>query len=445
MCKIYKKIVFSVFIFFNVVFVNASHLEDAFMQMGFEKQTISGEKISVEKQINDVFSIFHMAGYLTKDTLWQSIAHIRTIADADKKNIHQRFLSVLDKTKGLQTQTKDFQVDSFRQQIGNTLDPLTWMDFCLYLAQYGCDRSPGQERHEMVEKEWMKGSENDYMVPAKELGLIAEKEPQHNHYDFVWIAGAGRPRFLQRFQMFKKYQSQVSFVSPVYALAGFRELYADIDGIGEGQSRIEEGKKYLTGLADQFKIPYNKEQPFIKYSDGETAKKQDRMPSRFYLNTISDQRLTEAHLARDLVQEIPNAIVIDARVEEGYHRATTQSTSQAAIAHFINRIKGGEFGSKKTFNLLLVSNNPFIKRQELVVKRVIREGMQKHHELASYIIKVEGIGSASQSDIQVIHAELGLLFSEMWKLARGTQDNQELLNSLLFTTRSKELVGLPVV
>ncbi|MFU7502597.1 MAG: hypothetical protein ACE1S7_03990 [Candidatus Tisiphia sp.] len=72
---------------------------------------------------------------------------------------------------------------------------------------------------------------SQYIVDARQLGLINEIKPNYQEYDEVWIAGAARIRLLTCIIYYNKLTEQIKVNGLILVLTGARPLWANLDCI----------------------------------------------------------------------------------------------------------------------------------------------------------------------------------------------------------------------
>lgn len=450
-----------------------STIEISLTKLGFRNHIIDSKMMTLQKQAEAILNIFNMAGYLAFERLWQDINHIPSI-----KNKKETFLSL---TNAIKASYEDpINLNKFNtKELYNKLKSITlkneeWMDLLLYISQHAFNRHHGQERHEMTTQEWVEQSKEEYYNSARILGLIDRKMPQYLEYDIAWIAGASRLGVLSRMLEHKYILSNTDIKinnSKIFILAGQRELWAELDGInpkikkilenskniniddvdiyvpnGNIEETINEGKNYLSKLAKIYNIKLNEEQTFIKYEKDQAPL--GRFPGRNYPNYDKEEKckLTETLLCKDLAKKsFSDEVVIINTQSLNNQRPNIYTTAKDAMHQTIKEIihKGIE---KKIFKILLITNNPYIERQEIatqfVVNKVLEEvGLAQQ----GYQFIIDGVGFSSKQDIKIIHSELASLMAEKWKMAHFDEKEIEThIKPLLFQTRDKEIIFDPM-
>lgn len=443
----------------NVAVANIpSNFESAINNLGFT---------TIEQQ-ESLLSIFQMAGYFNKELLKQSIYNLGNI-----KNPEEVFRQI----DLIANNNPNFNVSKLRTALNNISGKYftkeDFMDWLLYMAQYAFNRKPGQERNELVPKDWMSQHKEQYLKLAATLGLTERKLPEKQKYDACWIAGASRTGLLARLIDYintAKLHNIIIKNNAISILAGGRELWAEIDGIhpelkqqliqalnnttdldsinttgfhnqGNITEQIEEGKEYFLSLASINNIELNQSEPFIKRPD---------QPGRTYPNykdSIQLQpRLTETLMSQDLLKTyFPGVVSIVDTKEANGQRPNTATTAQDAAEKFIQRIKDGFYEDQKEFVILLQTNNPYIERQTLSAQMAVDDVLQKSGlNQAGYKIKLIGAGFRAHASVAVINSELGALLTEKWKLAtKHAPQNHRDIKQLLFSSRNNSLENSP--
>ncbi|CAF0942591.1 unnamed protein product [Rotaria sordida] len=418
--------------------------------IGYEKS--NGQRVTMEQQQEALLRIFQLAGYFTLPNIWHDLNSIQCIKNLE--NVFQEISAVVKFSNADQPDPRQFNAKYMRKNLfkSNNMDLQDALDLILYIIQYAYTRQIGQERYELVSPDWIITYANEYRQAARLLRLIDREYPSLNEYDGAWIAGAARIDLVQRILDFN-YQimtRNIKIDGETLVLAGEREIWANIDGISpsirkqllkisqnnididtisllsstiDDSTRINEGKSYMIHLAKSYNIKLNASQPFIQYQSKEECPL-DRFPDRIYANYDVNEtsKLTETLLSHDLLQTFSNNIankicIIDTLAQEQI-RPNTASTARDAAERLIKRIFIGDYGDKKTFFILLCTNNPYIERQTLTTQRHVNGVMEKYGLIEKdYQIKIEGFGCSCKQPLIIVHSELSALTAEKWKFA----------------------------
>ena len=328
------------------------------------------------------------------------------------------------------------------------------------MGQSAFDRQKNQERTELTHSNWMQEYSTRYMAEARALGLI---EPTHPDFDKTYTAamiqGASRPGFFPRVILLREYLEKKLSVETIVALAGNRELWAEIDGIspelltelkkasrGEislqniqvvvassvPNARAEEGKEYIQALAKTNGITLDPENPIIERN------------GRSYPNYQEDNsKLTEYHMALDILKEVglkAHKVHDTQAFGEGVARPDTATTSASAAKDLVSSIISTGNYEGKTFHILSVSNNPYIERQAIVLQRATDEAIKASHHEGDFRIVVNGVGFGCKQDVTAIHSALGALIAEKHIAAYPSQEEQDFYYShLQFQGRDNDI------
>ncbi len=164
-------------------------------------------------------------------------------------------------------------------------------------------------------------------------------------------------------------------------------------------------------------------------------------------------KLTETLLSQDLLRTYSNSninkINIIDTLAEKQNRQNTASTSRDATERIVKRILSEEYVDKKTFNILLCTNNPYIERQTLKTQWQVNKILGNYGLTAKdYQIKIDGVGFSSKESLAIIHSEFGALITEKYKYAIDGMEKilgrkpKRHINRLLFQTRDKTIIVL---
>ena len=187
--------------------------------------------------------------------------------------------------------------------------------------------------------------------------------------------------------------------------------------------------QYIADLSSRTGIKLNKDQPFIQYKTLAECPK-GLFPGRIYPNYESGEirKLTETLMANDLLHNLTGTKVkvVNTRAENN-ERPNTSTTARDAAEAFVQKILSSQSDEGKEFTILLQTNNPYIKRQEIATQQEVNKvltarGLDKQ----GYKVKVEGVGFSSKQDVATVNSELGALVSEMWKMATPNRDSKDL-------------------
>ncbi|WP_341763583.1 hypothetical protein [Candidatus Tisiphia endosymbiont of Beris chalybata] len=431
------------------------------------KFELAAQELSLNKsQQEALLKIFHLAGYFKPTKLWNDL-----LLFYKTDNPEEIFHSIMHSLKNATPQQGDISQLNLKLLRKNLFkdntkieveDVKAWM---LYVAQNAFNRKAGQERNELTQEDWMDKYKEQYIKAAKELGLIDEIFPNAQEYDEAWIAGASRIGLLARIFYYNKLYEQMKIKGDTIVLAGERPLWANLDGIdpkvyqqllnaynkkldinnldialaiGENNDRTKEGKEYISSLADNNNIKLDQDKPFIEYQQLQECPK-GLFPGRVYPNYANSQskKLTESLMSIDLINNFLNskATIIDT-LSINNQRPNTISTARDAAKLFIEKILKGEFGEQKDFGILLISNQPYIKRQELGIATTVNAVLEEHH-IKGYNLKVVGVGFSNKQDIPTIHSEMAAYIAELYKQQSNlvTAPNKYDSEKLSFQTR----------
>ncbi|MCC8417458.1 MAG: hypothetical protein LN588_02915 [Rickettsia endosymbiont of Bryobia graminum] len=171
------------------------------------KFELSAERLGFNThQQEALLNIFHIiAGYFEPQALWRDLSAFDKTTNP--KEIYTSVIHSLNLANTNQNATNKINLKLLRKNLFKDTDKVEIQDieaWILYVAQNAFDRKIGQERNELVAKDWMNKHRDEYFQSAKELGLIDEVLPKHQKYDEAWIAGASRIGILARIIHFNK-------------------------------------------------------------------------------------------------------------------------------------------------------------------------------------------------------------------------------------------------
>ena len=438
-----------------------------------------GQCISMEEQQEALLRIFHLAGYFNLTNIWHDLCSI-----GDIKNLEQVFeeiSAVVKCANADQANPKKFDPRYMRKNLfkSDSIDVQDAADLILYIGQHAFSRQIGQERCEIISPDWLIAYADEYSEAARSLGLIDREHCSSTEYDGIWIAGAARLTLAQRILDYSHstVSRNIKINGETLILAGEREIWANIDGMppttmekllkissnhgnidtipfvpttGDNLDIVNEGKAYMLHLAQFNNIKLNASDPFIQYESKQECPP-NRFPHRVYANydTNETAELTETLMSVDLLRSFSNSNGNEVRVidtlAQAQERPNSASTARDAAVRFVQRITAGYYGEKKTFVILLHTNNPYIERQTLATQCEVNQVLHEYGLIAkAYRIKIEGVGYSCKQPLVVVHSELGALIAEKWKyVARHEQASLGLkpkrdIKDLLFQTRKSD-------
>lgn len=402
-----------------------SKLRQVLLNFGFETE---------EKQLA-LLENLQIAGYFEDKKIWQMVNLINYNSkdekvftwQSDEKIIFESIKKVVEASKGdTNILLNDlFENDDFSQQDVE--------DIIVYLGQNAFGRLVGQERNELGQNPLLEASRKKYLENAKKLGLIEAINPeQGERFDECWIQGASRLSVEPRMRYLKNLIDQGHEVGKIRLLTGERELWAQVDrksGGGDLEEAVEEAKEFMINLAKKNNLKINRENSFLEKYD------------RTYLNYEEGEsgKVTETMMAKEIFcevfgYEINNAQVVDSRADKAGNRPTTKSCAQDTYALLEQRISNNDFVKRKP-KIMIVSNQPYCKRQELAIANIFLEKAGKK-EIAEF----KGVGEANGVGVTGIHSELGSLIVESFFLQNRNSEVEKRvqnrpLENLLYSKR----------
>lgn len=297
-------------------------------------------------------------------------------------------------------------------------------DIIFYLAQNAFGRLPNQERNELPHFEWMDLYHEKYILNARKLNLIDEINPKLKKYDECWIQGAARFRVMSRMQYLKQLQDNGINVGKVRMLTGARELWAELAVITD----LEEAKQCMINLAKENNIAFDVTNPFEIRHVGSA--------DRTYLRYAKGETriITETMMARKMYRQIFGydiAEVVDSKAAQGLMRPNTEQNAKDVALDLKVRIDQGDFTDNRPINILVISNQPYCKRQAITIARAVKKIIPNRE------IICEGVGEAAAVGVAGIHSELGALVTEMFmrKIENDNEERKRMPEQLMFSTR----------
>ena len=446
------------------------------MPSNFEKAT--NDLRLTENQQEALLRIFYIAGYLSPKQLWSDINRAN-IGVLDLNIFFAEVLAVLHHAKA--DQDDYYKVDFkylkhhlFGQYNDHALPQLKIDNLILYIIQHAFGRKIGDERADIKTSDILARYSEEYKKAAQEIGMIDPVLPRAVSYDIGVIAGTSRQNIVD--VRLPDYQTHLSLVTNGYTIisAGKRQLWAEIDGVGEQPQKTQDGMDYILSLAERNDVAL-KTPPFIKYFSTTDTTKADlskdprvqyevveKCPKGFtfgktypnYAN--SEQYLTETLMITDIVGSTlgDRLHIIDTEAyssqqsgssshlplyiqiykEQGL-RPTTMPTLEDLALHLIQYMKDHQ--TSKVV-VLYQTNQPYVKRQELEAKQAIFAALEKaktvDFSMASFEIDLEAVGPGNISPIELVHSELAALIAVEWGL-RHVDDPD--IDHLLYQSRNQ--------
>ncbi|MES2676868.1 MAG: hypothetical protein V4612_00940 [Pseudomonadota bacterium] len=428
-------------------------LSKALNNLGFRSQNHSSTIQSSDLQIHQaIIENLYFAGYFNEQLIWQAINLIGFDKNSKKTNQiwsetpQLAFLlmyKIIKKSGALQDNPKLFDSKYLLNHLfdENIFDIQDIEDFMVYLVcQNAFGRIPNQERSEIVPQVWMQIYQQQYLENAQKIGLIAAINPNFTKYDESWVMGAGRYRTTTRIKHLKQLIDSGIDVGKIRLLSGNRELWVEIDNIGD----VAEAKNFMIKLAEKNHIKIDTKNPFITRNVLDSP--------RTYINyRIGEtKKLTETLMMCEIYENIfgkSQATLIDDTSKK--HRPTTQSTVENIAKYiFQNRFEeDGDLKNKPEVKVMIVSNQPYCERQKLTTKRVVEKII--HHHISKKIIFDEVGGSAFNSAVKSIHSEFAALMAEkFWQYTKKTAHSakrKRTAQRMIFSARFKDISFIPPI
>lgn len=347
------------------------------------------------------------------------------------------------------------------------------LDLLMYIGQHAFNRKLNQERNELSEQTWMEQYKGEYTAVATDLGLIERISPSYESYDEAVVLGAARYTVTGRILDYIYNQNNGTVIKGITtALAGGRPLWAEIDGMASKTywqlvSEAREGKKiedidlyygtseetttggieYMIELARKTGTGINEETPTIVYGAD------DELPTGFrayrtYLNYLDTSKfLTETLMVYDILETLSERTIKVSNTDSSSdgRRPDTSSTARDYANTFVDRIKAGDFGDQRKFIVYVQSNQPYVKRQTLIVQKELNRAI-KESEIDGLEIIADGVGYGVRDISVKTHSELGALMSVIYQnaLAENGIDTERSLRDLQFSTRDKSEITIPM-
>lgn len=429
-----------------------SKLSLALRNLGFKSKIKQFSTADIQQAvINNIY----FAGYFQEIIIWQAINLInhnkrqksdQTFEQVWGNNSKLAFLLIrktLKKAGALQNNSQLFKAkyllkNLFSEDIFEIEDI---EDFIVYLiCQNAFKRLANQERNEITQEEWTKIYHQQYIENAYKIGLVKEEEPLFKEYDETWVMGCGRAGAITRIKHLKDVFDSGVNVGEVRILSGNRELWVEIDNIGD----VNEAKNYIINLANKHQIKFDKNQPFISRDvSGKT---------RTYMNyeVVETRKVTETIMMQELYKDIfgnKKFTTID-DISDSY-RPTTQSTVENITKNIFQKrfSNNRDLSNKSKIVIMIVSNQPYSKRQKLTTQRVVNKIL--HHKISKKIIFDEIGKPAFNAPISTIHSEFAALISEQfWQHIKNTshlKKRKRPPQKMIFSTKHTDISFIPPI
>jgi hypothetical protein len=421
------------------------------------KLTRALEKLgfTTEEQQMALLENLFFAGYFSEEKIEKDLMMLAKSGDfANKKNtaakhvlqahITIKMLEAERQQNGIaQLDTKQVLQNLFLDD-DRRIDQQDVEDLVLFWCQNAFDREFGKERYELAKQDWMTIHKERYFENARTLQLSDAVEPTQKNYDEIWVQGASRPRVITRLNYTKNLLDSGKIeMTEIKLLAGDRELWAEIDGIGKtNEEKVADGVKYMIELAEKNGIKLGEPQ-FVKCEKDDKEAK--RFAGRTYLNYAAGEtrKVNEGLACEDLCQTIlPQTQVEESSdVEKGHYRPTTFTTSKQAAEDLAKKLPALNFGEKSKKDILLIAEQPYSERMRAAVQTIF-DGMKK--DLPNYELNSHVAGNAAAVSVEGFHSELAALVAEKYKAMvqhEGVARKRD-TQALMFQTREKFVKNL---
>lgn len=425
-----------------------ARLSNVLLSFGFGDKIITNDSGSQEiipalEVQKALLENLYFPGYFQKDAIWQAVNFMQLDHDGvkteiwkkDAKEVFDEMMRAINESGASQDDPKKFNAEILLDKFltnSEIFDDEDVENIIYYIGQNAFGRHAGQERHEIVLKEWSEIHREKYLENARKLGFILPVIPPLQKYDETWVQGAARVRAKSRIQYLKKLEDLGIDLGCVRLLTGERELHVELDKM-PGES-FEDCKKFMLELAqengiksDGFeeRIEAGAKRTYLKYAVGENRK------------------ITETMMAKKLYREIfghdiCNTKVIDAKTKIGQFRPTTASAAYEITCNdLLNRINSGDFKGRAA-NIMILSSQPFVERQTFTNARVARAEMARLGINQEMVF--DGAGDACDSNVAAVHSVFGALIGEgfMREIERHKRPRKCNPDHLNFQTRYKE-------
>jgi hypothetical protein len=393
----------------------------------------------IEEEQDALITIFSACGYFTQQKLWEDIHNIGLKNPKKAFNQINKVITIsnaIGEKDGLVTGRK-----YLRKYLLNDISKENSLELIVWWAQSSFNRKSGMERTDLP-SDVLEAKKNLYLKSISKLGLLSEISILQENYDAVWVMGGSRERTLERCKYYKKYLHIIENKPKIFALvADDRELFAELDGLSEEyralmlnselieynklgyeinkqDSKIQDGIKYMLYLANKEGIPLVTE--IIKYNT-ENESIEGRYPGRTYLNydMFQGKKITEKEMTQESFSHfLPNSQIIYVSASKAQpithlNRASSVETAREAAKLFVQDMLSQ---GNTTAKLLMISNNPYLLRQSLIVEREVRKVIKESDDVnLKVVVHKAGPGANDNVNINVTLSELGALIMERYK------------------------------
>jgi len=410
--------------------MRATKLRTALSELGFNGQTADHGWDPDESQHRALICNLYISGILSKENIWESINVMGGFKD--KTKAFKLICGVLETAGAFQPDINKFHhihvLDNLFED--DSFDQQDIQDFILYWRQFAFARKPLQERNELQKSDWMQDEHRKqaYINNSTVLGLLTSVSPLKKSYHETWVMGASYPTQKLRIEYLKAKMLETGFQpGQTRFLAGKRELTVGLDG-----------KEYMLALADKLGIKYDSAAPTVKRQDGKD-----------YLNYTdpNGKKLYESDMVADVYQahfgvEIDEKQLIDSDAIETKNRPDTVSTSLDAADKLIQSNKGGVLGNESNIQVLVCSNQPYIRRQTMAAQEAIDQQLNANG--LKDVVKITACAcgpalseEAAKASIAVLHSDgLGALGAQQYKALPNAIKKRDPEN-LMYQSREK--------
>lgn len=386
------------------------------------------DEYSPQQQVEALFSIFHMAGFLEPNSLLYALKCLS--ADKPFAKSIRTISDDLNKAISAATVSGDFNpailLEEFFQQEYFTVTDC--IELIVFLQQTAFDRQFGIERDKLTAKPWMEEHWQLFLEHCKVLGITTEQRPNHDHYDVIAIMGAGSVRTEERIQTFWAYKEQLNFdASKVYLLtSSTRELSKGLDSEDVIRATAE---FHNVEILDPFYIE--------KVVNEKTGAKRE------FVNAASP--VTERMMAEYLLFKVTgkdcrqqNIKISDAAQQEDSYRATT-STSASDFADKLSEC----YQDDAELRIMMLAEQPYTTRMARQVGRAVR-GKFSNSQVDGVGIGLPSIEQLSEKDLSAIkgvtarvYSATGSLMAERYNDCKAQLIEPRDPKSFMFSSREK--------
>ncbi|HEU5048430.1 MAG TPA: hypothetical protein VFT64_11385 [Rickettsiales bacterium] len=321
-------------------------------------------------------------------------------------------------------------------------------DWLTYSRQTAFGRSNDMDYRHLPEDTRPEEIQTRYYANSRILGRVdTVNAPAGKQYDESWLQCASRIRIASRLESLLEVDGGTDQAAGDIRIATgkARDAMVPFDGItikdGDKvvQTAVEEGKTYLTGLAQRLGRPMGNP-PFTPVDPARPDGQQ---------KANVEPPLTETDIAYDIISErIPPARIIQTGNANniGYSgRIDTYYSTTPLAEQLVKRIVSGQFddgrtpdaAGKKHIVILNVADQPFIPRMDAQVKLLVANALKNAGLQDQWQVDIDTIGKGcSINSMPFIRSDAAAWAQQQHEVMQTGEDRKRPLEELLFRNKS---------